>query len=302
MRISPYGLRAIRVGVLAWLLTTVLVVGFGATPHADAASTMQTHGALQRHEQLGIIAHRGAAALAPENTLAAMQIAFAQGVEFVETDVHLTADKVPVLMHDPTLDRTTAGSGPVASHTLAQVQALEAGSWFDPEFAGEPVPTLDAFLTDLKAANVRALIELKGEWGVADLAATSQLLRDRGMVNRVALQSFELDTLTGLAELAPEFARIMLTREWDRGTVALAAELQVSAVGARAALLDERPELIAEIQRVGIGVLVYTLNSTRTWNEAVTRGVDLVITDDPIAFATWRESSGDPPAELPPQQ
>ena len=97
MRISQGGLRAIRIGLLAWLLTTVLVIGFGATPHAVAASTMQTHGALQRDERVGIIAHRGAAALAPENTLAAMRIAFAQGVEFVETDVHLTADGVPVL-------------------------------------------------------------------------------------------------------------------------------------------------------------------------------------------------------------
>ncbi|GAA1627025.1 glycerophosphodiester phosphodiesterase [Leucobacter chromiireducens] len=295
MRISwpglsgPIGRRGARVGVLAWALTTVLALGFSATPYAEAASPMQSHGALQRDDRVGVIAHRGAAALAPENTLAAMRIAFAQGVEFVETDVHLTADGVPVLMHDPTLDRTTAGSGPVAAHSLAQVQALEAGSWFDPAFAGEPVPTLDEFLAELATANVRALVELKGTWGASDLAATVQLLRDRGMVNRVALQSFELDTLTGLAEIAPEFARILLTREWDSGTVALAAELQVSAVGARAALLDERPELIAEIQRVGIGVLVYTLNSTRTWNEAVARGVDLVITDDPVACLAWRD-------------
>lgn len=278
-----------RAGLLAWLLTSSLVVGFGATPPAAAASILQAHGALQREESVGIIAHRGAAALAPENTLASMRVAFDQGVDFVETDLHLTADGVPVLMHDPTLDRTTSGSGEVADHTLAEVRALEAGSWFNPEFAGEPVPTLEQFLDALGPVNARALVELKGEWPVEQLRETAELLRARGMVNRVALQSFEPETLAGLAEIAPEFARILLTREWDQSTVALAAELRASAVGARAALLDERPELIAEVQRIGVGVLVYTLNSTRTWDEAVARGVDLVITDDPVACAAWRD-------------
>lgn len=289
MRAPDRARQALRIGLISWLLTSILVIGFGATPHAEAASILQTHGALQREERVGIIAHRGAAALAPENTLAAMGVAFEQGVEFVEADLHLTADGVPVLMHDPTLDRTTSGSGEVSARSLAEVQTLDAGSWFDPAFAGEPVPTLEQFLDALEPSSARALVELKGEWPVERLRETAELLRARGMVNRVALQSFEPEILAGLAEEAPEFARVLLTREWDRGTVALAAELQASAVGARAALLDERPELIAEVQRIGVGVLVYTLNSTRTWDEAVARGIDLVITDDPVACAEWRD-------------
>ena len=285
--------RAIRFGLLAWTLTTVFIIGFGTNPHAAAASVLQTHGALQRTDVVGIISHRGAAAIAPENTLAAMRFAIEQGVEFVETDVHLTADGVPVLMHDPTLDRTTSGSGEVAAHTLAEIQALDAGSWFGPDFAGEPVPTLAEFLDELARSSVRALVELKGEWTPEQLSAATELLRARGMVNRVALQSFEVDTLTELVEIAPEFARILLTREWDATTVEIAAELQVSAVGARAKLFDARPELIGQIQGLGIGTLVYTLNSQRTWREAAERGIDLVITDDPVAFAAWRDGISD---------
>jgi glycerophosphoryl diester phosphodiesterase len=89
-----------------------------------------------------IVGHRGAAGRAPENTLASFRRAWELGAAMVEMDIRLTADGHAVLLHDATLDRTTSGSGPLAACTLAQVRALDAGSRFDPEFAGERVPTL----------------------------------------------------------------------------------------------------------------------------------------------------------------
>ncbi|MBL3699178.1 glycerophosphodiester phosphodiesterase [Leucobacter luti] len=286
--------RAVRGSLLAGLLTTTFVVGTGATSHAVAGSTMQLHGALQRTEAVGIVSHRGAAALAPENTLAAMRIAIDQGVEFIEADVHLTADGVPVLLHDPTLDRTTTGTGPVAALTLAELRQLDAGSWFGAEFAGEPVPTLEELLAELDGANVRALVELKGIWTPEQLAATAVLLREAGMVNRVALQSFEPEIIAGLAEAAPEFARVLLTREWDEQTVALAAEYRVSAVGARPKLFAERAELLDRLRELGIGSLAYTLNTADTWRDAGAQQIDLIVTDDPVRLAAWRDETGDP--------
>lgn len=279
---------ALRSALLAWVLVTLLFVIIAANPHAASASVMQLHGALHREGIVGIISHRGAAAIAPENTLTAMRVAFEQDVEFVEADVQLTADGVPILMHDPTLDRTTTGSGLVAAHTLAEIKALDAGSWFGAEFAGEAVPTLEEFVAELEPTTTRALIELKGVWRPEQVASLVEFLRSHYLVNRVAIQSFELPTLEMLQEVAPEFARVMLTREWDQTTVDQAVELQVSAVGARSKLFDARADLIEQMRPLGIGTLVYTLNTERRWKHAAERGMDLVVTDDPVSLADWQ--------------
>ncbi|UOQ59040.1 hypothetical protein MUN76_08180 [Leucobacter rhizosphaerae] len=279
---------ALRSALLAWILVTLLFVIVATNPHAAAASVMQLHGALHREGVVGIVSHRGAAAIAPENTLTAMRVAFEQDVEFVETDVQVTADGVPILMHDPTLDRTTSGSGPVAAHTLAEIQALDAGSWFGPEFAGERVPTLEEFVAVLEPTTTRALVELKGVWQPEQVASLVEFLRSHYLVNRVALQSFELPTLEMLRETAPEFARVMLTREWDQAAVDQAVALQVSAVGARTKLFDRRPELVEQMRPLGIGTLVYTLNKERRWQQAAEAGMDLVVTDDPVSLADWQ--------------
>lgn len=277
-----------RTALLAAMFVVLLFTSICTNPFAASASTLQLHGALNRTDGFGIISHRGAAALAPENTLAAMRLAFDQGVDFVEADVQLTADGVPVLMHDPTLDRTTNGTGFVSDRTLAEVQALDAGSWFSPAFSGEPVPTLEAFLDELAPTTSRALIELKGEWGDEQIAAAAEMLRSRYLVDRVAFESFELEHLVRLDELAPEFARVMLTRKWTQETIDTAAALTVSAIGARHKLFAEQPELITAARQLGIGTMVYTLNSKKTWKKAHAHGIDLIITDDPVALDEWR--------------
>jgi glycerophosphoryl diester phosphodiesterase len=90
-----------------------------------------------------IIAHRGAPAAAPENTLVAFREALTAGSQAIEFDVHISRDGEPVVIHDATLDRTTNGKGAVADLTLAELKQLDAGSWFGPESAGEKIPTLD---------------------------------------------------------------------------------------------------------------------------------------------------------------
>lgn len=277
----------VRTALLAAIFVVSLLTSIGTNPFAASASTLQLHGALSR-EGFGIISHRGAAALAPENTLAAMRIAFEQGVDFVEVDLQLTADGVPVLMHDPTLDRTTSGSGPVALRTLAEIRALDAGAWFAPEYAGEAVPTLVEFLDELAPTTSRALIELKGTWSDEQIEAAVGELTSRYLVDRVAFESFEIENLERLREIAPEFARVMLTREWSPRTIELAVELRVSAIGARHKLFASAPELITDARELGIGTMVYTLNSEKSWKKAQKRGIDLIITDNPVALDEWR--------------
>ena len=90
-----------------------------------------------------VIAHRGASSDAPENTLAAFDLAIQMGVTHIELDVHCTLDGHVVVIHDETVNRTTNGSGPVTSHTLAALQRLDAGSWFGGKFAGQRIPTFE---------------------------------------------------------------------------------------------------------------------------------------------------------------
>ena len=89
-----------------------------------------------------VVAHRGGAGLAPENTLAAFRMALEVGADAIELDVRLTRDGRVAVIHDRTVDRTTGGRGPVGSYTLAELKALDAGSWFGPQYLGERVPTL----------------------------------------------------------------------------------------------------------------------------------------------------------------
>src|SRR5207247_1736958 len=107
-----------------------------------------------------IVGHRGAMGYAPENTFASYERAVALGVDAVECDVHLSADGVPVVIHDHTLDRTTDGRGPVRDHTLEQLKRLDAGAWRGAEFAGQRLPTLDELL-GWCASRVPLPIELK---------------------------------------------------------------------------------------------------------------------------------------------
>lgn len=278
----------LRAGLLAWMLTVSLVVDVGATPHAAAASTLQYFGALQREGAPAVVAHRGAAGLAPENTLAAIHAAVGTGAAFIEVDLRRTKDGAVILFHDPTVDRTTNGMGRVSDYTLAQLRSMDAGSWFDPVFTGERVPTFAEAAALLQPAPASVLIELKDDWSDAQLTPVVEELRELQMLNRVVLQSFNLATLEALQRVAPEFARVMLTRELDDHAVALAVGLGVSGIGAKAALYEAFPGSVEAIHAEGLGAAVYTLNTPEEWELAAERNYDLVITDHPDEFAKWR--------------
>ena len=120
-----------------------------------------------------VIAHRGFSGAAPENTIASVRAAINVGADMAEIDVTLTSDGYIVVIHDETLDRTTDGSGEVFQFTLAELQELDAGSWFDRSFAGEPIPTLDQVLDEVEG-RILLNVEIKSE------------AVDRGIVDKVA--------------------------------------------------------------------------------------------------------------------
>jgi glycerophosphoryl diester phosphodiesterase len=156
----------------------------------------------------GIVCHRGANKIAPENTLPALECALAAGFDFIEMDLHITVDGEVVVIHDPMLERTTDGTGPVTQRTLAQLQALDAGKWFDPFFAGTRIPTLEDILALLQRYDGRAYLEFKS----APPAPVLERVERAGLLDRVFFWSFNRDFLVTLRQLSPN-AQIMARRE-----------------------------------------------------------------------------------------
>ncbi|WP_375221992.1 glycerophosphodiester phosphodiesterase, partial [Symbiobacterium thermophilum] len=159
-----------------------------------------------------VIGHRGAAGTHPENTMVSFRRAFELGVDGIEFDVHRTADGHLVVIHDPAVDRTTDGSGLVMAMTLEQIRALDAGSWKDPRFAGERVPTLQE-LVRATPPGVRLYLELKA--GSVHYPGIEQelvdLLKAEGVLDRTQVSSFDHRALVKLKEICPELPLGMLT-------------------------------------------------------------------------------------------
>ncbi len=275
--------------IVCVLAVASLIIAFvGATP-ARVSATELLGETRTAGDAAFIASHRGGGATAPENTLPAITAALASGFDYVEVDVALTADRHPVLMHDASVDRTTDGHGRLASLTLAQVQALDAGSWFAAEYAGTPVPTFAEFLDVLGASGHRAIVELKGQWDAAAVAALVAEVTARNLERRVALSSFDARTLAVAGDASPVIPRLFILRHLPPDVVRAAMQASVRGIiVARKALLD-RPEAVDELHAAGIRVVVYTLNSDTQWDEVTALGVDGIVTDDPATLSTWQQ-------------
>jgi glycerophosphoryl diester phosphodiesterase len=220
-----------------------------------------------------VVGHRGASGYAPENTLAAFALALEQGADMVECDVHLSADGVPVVIHDDTLDRTTNGRGPVREQTVAALKALDAGR-------GETIPTLDELLAWCRD-RVALSIEIKNGpvyyEGLPERIV--ELLRRHGMTERAGVISFDHVALRRVRELEPRVAigALFVARPVDAPAMARAA-------GADALLPHwafATPDLVESAHRAGLAVSVWTVNDEAVARSAVAAGVDAIATDYP---------------------
>lgn len=273
-------------------LASVLIAFLGVTPARVGATELlgdeRTPG-----DAAFIASHRGGGATAPENTLPAIAAALADGFDYVEVDVALTADRQPVLMHDATVDRTTDGHGRIAALTLAEVRALDAGAWFDRAYSGTQVPTLAEFLDLLATTSQRAIVELKGEWDAASVAAVVDETSTRDLERRVALSSFDARTLA-LATTASEIVpRLLILAHIPGDVVRAAAE-----AGARGIVVSRKavlatPGIVDEAHAAGLRIVVYTLNEDSQWDEVTALGVDGIVTDDPGTLSQWQQAVAD---------
>ncbi|MES2236722.1 MAG: glycerophosphodiester phosphodiesterase [Pseudomonadota bacterium] len=229
-----------------------------------------------------IIAHRCGGALAPENTLAGMRIAARMGCRGVEFDVALTADGVPMLMHDDTLERTTNGTGFVASKTMAEITRLDAGGKYHHAFAVEPAPTFQAALRTCGELGLWANVEIKPTPGteaetgrvVAALVAAHSANNQPGAI---LLSSFSVLALQQALHVAPAIPRALLTEtipaDWRDQLVAVGASaLHTAASGITI-------DLIAPLCRSRIQLACYTVNDHATAATLFAAGISAIFTD-----------------------
>ncbi|MFC8600340.1 glycerophosphodiester phosphodiesterase [Isoptericola sp. NPDC057191] len=250
-----------------------------------------------RAQDLAVIAHRGASADAPQNTLAAFDAAADAGARMIEIDVHLSADGVPMVIHDGTVDATTDGSGEVRVYTVSELQSFDAGSWFAPEFAGQRIPTL-AEVLDLVAARpgLDVLCEYKGAWTAADVAVTMRVVTDAGLEDRLVVQGFDPTTVAALRDVAPHVPRSLLVEHPRVDLADLLDDLGAAAVSPGAALLADDTSLVPAAHAAGRLVYGWTANDEETWEHLLTAGVDGIITDRPAPLREWLAAAEVPTA------
>jgi len=226
-------------------------------------------------------AHRGAGKLAPENTLAAMRLGRAHGYRMVEFDVKLSADGVPFLLHDDTLDRTTNGRGPASALTWTALAKLDAGSWHSSRFAGEPLPTLAAVARWALGDDVICNVEIKPmpgrerDTGTA-VALDAQMLW-RGASVPPLLSSFSEEALAAARDAVPELQRALLVERIPPDWQLRLERLQCVALDSDYRELDAR--IVNAAHDAGYKVVTYTPNDPAVVARLVEWGVDCVITD-----------------------
>ena len=227
------------------------------------------------------IAHRGAGKLAPENTLAAFRLGAQYGYRMFECDAKLSADGVPFLLHDATLERTTNGRGTGGELPWSALAQLDAGSWHSRAYAGEPLPTLDNVAHYCLANHCLLNIEIKPTPGTEEqtgrVVAAQAARLWQGQSVPPLFSSFKPEALAGARATAPHIPRALLIDAlWD-GCFDQARQLGCVAIVCNHALWDAA--LVAQVRGWGLRTLSYTVNDDWAAQRLIALGTDGIITD-----------------------
>ena len=233
-----------------------------------------------------VIAHRGASAYFPENTMVSFEGAIALGADMVELDVQLTADGEVVVFHDERISRCTNGRGSIADYTLVELKKLDAGSWFDKKYAGARLPTLVEAL-ELCKDKIAVNVEIKTE-AVTDTISNGIEEKCLRIVDKIAMRkhvifsSFDPRAVQHLKEIDGQIPAAVLFAKKHYGSQ-LPSEI-IAALGADAINCSQRElskEWLADLKQHGIPVNVYTVNDEKSMRRLLALGVDGIFTNWP---------------------
>lgn len=244
------------------------------------------------HDLVEIIAHRGFSARAPENTLASLEAAVAVGADAIEFDLHVSSDGVPVVIHDPKLRRTTDGSGRVADKTWAELEKLDAGSWFSADFAGERVPSFRDALARIGSRVRRVYPEVKGYRTAEDLVSMSEEVSAAGMSDRVVFISMDWAALGALREHDPSAHVGYIVDKSSRAEEALERSRrdEGAILDFKAAILLGEPELARRATAQGTDLAVWTVDDPAEAGKLLELGVRRITTNRVDTLLAWKES------------
>lgn len=270
--------------MLRWVLAALWLVGCGNGRTPETPPVEPVAPAPERAMVKGLVAHRGASAEAPENTLAALRRGWELGAESCEIDVRLSRDGAVVLIHDDTTKRTGGVDRKVSEQTLAELKQLDVGAWKAERYRGERIPTLKEAIEAIPPGR-QLFVELKD--GVESAAPVAAVIRE-ARAGSIALQAYDPRVLKAVAELlpgVPAYWTVDMPADGRGGGAPYPAELATAGAGFGFAglALDYRgvtDDFIAQCARAGILLDVWTVNDAaalRTW---LTR-VRFVETDHP---------------------
>jgi len=233
-----------------------------------------------------VIAHRGASAYYPENTMAAFRGAVEMDAEMIELDVMLSKDGIPVVFHDATLDDHTDGTGRLGDYTLKQLQELDAGSWFDSAYAGEKIPTLEEVLA-FASGKIALNIEIKTEavsdeiqGGVEEKSL--ELVKKYGMEKHVLFSSFDYRSIAHLKALDPDMPAAILY-EKSQSAKMLPSELlsRYKADAFNCSYRELNTKRFRDIRKNNVPVFVYTVDKPSQMRKLLRMNVSGIFTNKP---------------------
>jgi len=240
---------------------------------------MTTETTSRRSGPLLVIAHRGASAAAPENTIAAFELAIAEGADGIELDVHLSSDDQPVVIHDERVDRTTNGSGSVRDRTLRELKRLDAGGWHGDRFRGQRIQSLQEVFERFRD-RTRFWIELRGGSdlypGIEDRVVSMIEIYD--VLDSALVQSFDREALARIRSLNAEVRTGVLTDTTPLGPL-IASLAPPHALCPSIDLMTD--DELAGIRAAGLDCYVWTVNEPAHMDRLIDLGVSGIITDRP---------------------
>ncbi|MGB2739083.1 MAG: glycerophosphoryl diester phosphodiesterase [Cognaticolwellia sp.] len=234
-----------------------------------------------------IAGHRGAASLAPENTLAGFKKALQSGVKWIELDTQLSADNTPIIFHDESVDRCTNGSSRVADLSLEQLQALDAGSWFSKEFSGEKILTLEQTLGFFMENDLNMNLEIKIHHDHQVQPLVEKVAKVLAKINfpneKLIISSFSESALEHCHQLMPDMRLGYITEHNPLPMLEKLKSLNLYSVHLDYKILNQ--EMAKVIKKSGLKLVIWTLNDLQQASKFRAWGVDMIITDKPDIFA-----------------
>lgn len=263
-------LSAVLAAAASVALTPTLAVGPASAATADCVAPP--------------VAHRGASAAAPENTIPAYRAALRAGITRLDLDVRFTRTGIPVVMHDSTVDRTTDGTGRVSRMTLSELRSLDAGSWFSPEFAGVKVPTLRQALDFGRTRGATFQLELKGRPTAQQLDDFLNRIRWLGMLSRVRVIGFDEETVGQVRAKEPGVATGIIDFSGEpRPAEAVLPYGSTYVIGVGSVTRARA----ARWRAAGLEVRPWTVNTVKGWSRMAYDDAGPVITDRPVRYLSW---------------